>query len=139
MNKIRYINLCIVEFARKFGISAKIAFNYLKMHKGLEFLDNNYEAEHLLPLNDTIHDLAVLCKRNGGTIGCQREVTEEEAIKLCEENNLVWGGEHSVKNIEYDELKKLFESYVLKIYDIVGIKIKKTKKIDNYRPKRKIC
>ena len=69
MEKIRYINLCIVEFARKFGISAKIAFNYLKMHKGLEFLDNNYEAEHLLPLNDTIHDLAVLCKRNGGTIG----------------------------------------------------------------------
>ena len=74
-----------------------------------------------------------------GTIGCQREVTEEEAIKLCEENNLVWGGEHSVNNIEYDELKKLFASYVLKIYDIVGIK-KKVKKIDNYRQKRKkIC
>ena len=31
-------------------------------------LDRNYEAEHLLPLNDTIRDLALLCKRNGGTI-----------------------------------------------------------------------
>ena len=69
MEKIRYINLCIVEFVRKFGISAKIAFNYLKMHKGLEFLDRNYEAEHLMPLNDTIHDLSILCKRNGGAIG----------------------------------------------------------------------
>jgi len=68
MDKIRYINLCIVEFARKSGMSAKIAFNYLKLYKGLDFLDCNYEAEHLLPLNDTIRDLALLCKRNGGTI-----------------------------------------------------------------------
>lgn len=69
MDKIRYINLCIVEFAKRFGMSAKIAFNYLHKYKGLDFLVKCYEAEHQLPLNDSIKDLVVICKRNGGTLG----------------------------------------------------------------------
>lgn len=68
MNKIRYINICIVEFAKKFGMSAKIAFNYLHKYKGLDFLDKCYEAEHQMPLHDSLNDLAAVCRRNGGTI-----------------------------------------------------------------------
>ena len=69
----------------------------------------------------------------------QREVKEEEAIKFCEVNNLIWGGEHSIKNIEYEELKKLLESYVLKIYDIVGMKKpkkQKVTKVEDYKKKK---
>lgn len=61
--------MCIVEFAKKFGMSAKIAFNYLKQYKALDFLDKCYEAEHQLSLNDSLNDLIVICKRNGGTLG----------------------------------------------------------------------
>ena len=68
MNKIRYINLCIVEFGKRNGMSSAQAFNYLNTYKGFSFLDRNYEAEHMLPLEDTLADLAVYCKRHGGTM-----------------------------------------------------------------------
>lgn len=69
MNKIRYINMCIVEFAKKFRMSTQIAFNYLKQYKGLDFLDKCYEAEHQMSLADSLSDLIVVCKRNGGALG----------------------------------------------------------------------
>ena len=47
---------------------ADIAFNYLKRYKALEFIDEHYEAQHLLPLADTLNDLRDYCRRNGGTI-----------------------------------------------------------------------
>ena len=68
MNKIRYINLCIVEFGKRNGMPAAMAFNYLNAYKGFDFLDGNYEAEHLLPLDDTLSDLATYCRRHGGTM-----------------------------------------------------------------------
>jgi hypothetical protein len=68
MNKIRYINMCIVEFGKKFGMTAQLSYQYLKKYKGISFLDKCYEAEHLLSLNDALTDLKVYCKRNGGTI-----------------------------------------------------------------------
>lgn len=68
MNKIRYINLCIVEFGKRNGMPAAMAFNYLNAYKGFDFLDRNYEAEHLLPLDDTLSDLATYCRRHGGTM-----------------------------------------------------------------------
>lgn len=61
--------MCIVEFAKRFKMPAAISFNYLREYKGFEFLDKCYEAEHLMSLDDSINDLVVYCKRNGGTIG----------------------------------------------------------------------
>lgn len=69
MNKIRYINMCIVEFGRKFGMSPLLSYQYLKEFSGLSFLDKCYEAEHQLSLDETLGDLRIYCKRNGGTIG----------------------------------------------------------------------
>lgn len=68
MNKIRYINMCIVEFGKRFGMTPALSFNYLKTYLGLAFLDKNYEIEHLLPLDDTINDLAAYCSRHGGAL-----------------------------------------------------------------------
>ena len=60
--------MCIVEFGKKFGMTAQLSYQYLKKYKGISFLDKYYEAEHLLSLNDALTDLKVYCKRNGGTI-----------------------------------------------------------------------
>ncbi len=68
MKLIDYMVICISEFAKKKGISKKDAYNYLKEYKGLEFLDECYEAEHTVSLNDAIDDLTRVCKGNGGTI-----------------------------------------------------------------------
>ena len=65
---IDYIVICISEFAKQNGITQKDAYNYLKEHKGLEFLDECYEAEHTLSLNDAVEDLTEICKSNGGNI-----------------------------------------------------------------------
>lgn len=68
MNKIRYINLCITEFAKKFGMPADIAFNYLKQYQAIAFLDKCYEAEHQLSLADALKDMQMYCRKHGGTI-----------------------------------------------------------------------
>ena len=49
MDVIRYMNCCIVEFGRRLGLEPKWACRYLYLHGGLELLDKNYQAEHLLP------------------------------------------------------------------------------------------
>ena len=60
--------MCIVEFSKKYKMNPTIAFNYLKTYKGLAFLENCYEAEHLLSLEETLSDLKTYCRRNGGTV-----------------------------------------------------------------------
>ncbi len=67
--KIQYIVLCISEFARQNKLTGKQAFAYLNRYEGLAFLDECYEAEHTLSLQDAIDDMTVICKRNGGRIG----------------------------------------------------------------------
>ena len=66
--KIQYINLCIDEFARKFRLAPKVAYNYLKRFNGLAFLDEFYDVEHTLALDDTLGSLQKVCADNGGTL-----------------------------------------------------------------------
>jgi len=68
MWKIDYINLCIAEFARRYRLSMFLAYKYLRLYDGIGFLDRNYEAEHVLPLQDTVKSLYQVCQRNGGTL-----------------------------------------------------------------------
>lgn len=65
---VNYIVVCIYEFAKQKKLNRKEAYNYLNKYKGLEFLNECYEAEHTVGLNDAIEDLTEICKRNGGTI-----------------------------------------------------------------------
>lgn len=65
---IDYIVICINEFAKQCKISSKEAYLYLKKFKGIEFLKENYEAEHTVSLDDAIEDLKQVCFNNGGNI-----------------------------------------------------------------------
>lgn len=44
---INFIVACVNEFAWKYHISAKEAFQYLFQFKAIEFLKENYEAERM--------------------------------------------------------------------------------------------
>lgn len=46
----------------------KEAYRYLRDFKGIEFLKDFYEEEHLLSFDNVVEDLQALCRRNGGTI-----------------------------------------------------------------------
>ena len=67
--KIPYVNMCIRLFAKRFRLSLQAAASYLCDFKGVRFLDECYSSEHLLPVEDALNDLVVVCKNNGGTIG----------------------------------------------------------------------
>ena len=48
--QIPYINACIRAFAKRFQLSVKTAFEYLYNFKGIDFLVEFYEIEHLQSL-----------------------------------------------------------------------------------------
>lgn len=66
--KIQYLNLCITSFAKKFKMQPHLSYQYLSKYNGMDFLMRNYEAEHVLPLQDTLNTLQEICRRNGGTL-----------------------------------------------------------------------
>lgn len=67
-NKIEYVTMCIFLFASHFGLKVKDALGYLIDFGGIGFLDDNYEIEHTLPVEDTMEALQVICARNGGAV-----------------------------------------------------------------------
>ena len=70
MNKyeIPYINLIIRAFAERFQMTRQAAYAYLKKHQGLAFLIEFYDVEHLQDPEETVDDLIVMCKNNGGQL-----------------------------------------------------------------------
>lgn len=67
-NRVTYMIYCVSAFASHFGLTFKQAYAYLKRFKGISFLDECYEAEHLLSIKDAVLDLSVICHRNGGAL-----------------------------------------------------------------------
>ena len=66
--KINYIVVCVNEFAIRYELSVKQAFRYLFAHQGIRFLEEHYEIEHTLSLEDAIDDISLLCHKNGGEL-----------------------------------------------------------------------
>ena len=72
----------------------------------------------------------------------KREVNEDEAKKLCEEYNMKWGGEQSIKSISYEKLIELNEGYVEEIYKVVGENSCASQKMEKgikHKPKKNGC
>ncbi len=67
-NKLKFTIALIAEFATKFNIQQRQAFNYLKRFKGLDFLNEHYNVEHTQSFEDTIEDLSIVCNRHGGKL-----------------------------------------------------------------------
>lgn len=65
---IGYTVTLINEFAKTYNLTVREASNYLHQYKGLDFLSEHYDAEHLLSLEDTVQDLARICRNQGGDI-----------------------------------------------------------------------
>ena len=66
--KISFTVACVNEFANKYEISCKEAFQYLFRFKGIAFIKENYDVEHTLDFETVLEDLEILCKKNGGTL-----------------------------------------------------------------------
>lgn len=67
-NVIAYIVAVISEFAKTHHLSVREASNYLIRFKGIDFITEHYDAEHLLSFDDSVQDLTQICLNNGGGI-----------------------------------------------------------------------
>ena len=52
----------------------------------------------------------------------ERKVTEYEAKRLCDEYDMIWGGEQNLKNLNSKEFVELLGKYVKEVYKRVGEK-----------------
>ena len=60
--KINYIVACVNEFAKKLNLGQKEALIYLYKYKGIEFIKEHYDIEHILSFEDAVD----VCRNNGG-------------------------------------------------------------------------
>lgn len=66
--EIPFINLIIRTFATRFELTRHAAYEYLQKFKGLAFLIEFYDVEHLQDVEETVDDLVFYCKKHGGYI-----------------------------------------------------------------------
>ena len=66
--EIPFLTSAIQAFAMKFAMTRQAAFRYLQKHKALAFLVEFYDVEHLQSMDETIDDMLVICRQNGGTL-----------------------------------------------------------------------
>ena len=66
--EIPFLTSAIQAFARKFAMTRQAAFRYLQQHKALSFLVEFYDVEHLQSMDDTVDDMILICRQNGGML-----------------------------------------------------------------------
>lgn len=66
--EIPFLTACIQAFGQRFSMTRQAAFRYLKENKGLAFLIEFYDVEHLQSMEETIDDLIIICQKNGGML-----------------------------------------------------------------------
>ena len=67
-DKLEWILIFSLEFGRRYGLTLKQAFNYLKQYKGIEFIDQHYDYVHTQSFQSMIADIAEYCHRKGGKL-----------------------------------------------------------------------
>lgn len=63
-----YTIALVNEFAKRFELSDKQAFNYIHNHKGMAFIEQNYGIMHTLDFTEAVDSVAVYCRRTGGEL-----------------------------------------------------------------------
>lgn len=67
-NRLKYTIALVAEFARKFNLGKRQAYNYLKRFKGMSYLKSFYDVLHTLSFEEAIEDISIICHRNGGSL-----------------------------------------------------------------------
>ncbi len=65
---IEYIIALVNEFAKRFGLSEKQAYRYIRVHNGVAFIEQNYGIMHTLDFNEAVDSVALYCRKAGGKL-----------------------------------------------------------------------
>lgn len=63
-----YIIALVNEFATRFGLTDRQAYNYIRHHKGIYFIEENYGIMHTLDFKEAVDSIATYCRRFGGEL-----------------------------------------------------------------------
>lgn len=67
-NRIEYIVVCVSEFAKRFNLTNRQAYAYLRRFTGIDFLNEFYDVEHTQSIESAVDDLQLYCYKRGGKI-----------------------------------------------------------------------
>ena len=65
---ISYIVFIVSEFSKEYSLPLHKAFAYLADYGAIRFIDENYDAEHLLSTDEVVEDMYAISRKNGGTL-----------------------------------------------------------------------
>ncbi|MBD5295884.1 MAG: DUF3791 domain-containing protein [Bacteroides sp.] len=63
-----YIIALVNEFAKRFGLTDRQAYNYIHRHKGVGFIEKNYGIIHTLDFSEAVDSVAIYCRHTGGKL-----------------------------------------------------------------------
>ncbi len=65
---LEYTVALVNEFGKQFNLSDVQAYRYLKNHKGISFVEDNYGIIHTLDFTEAVDSVAMYCRRMGGAL-----------------------------------------------------------------------
>ena len=65
---IEYIIALVNEFAKRFGLTEKQAYRYIRIYQGVAFVEQNYGIIHTLDFDEAVDSVALYCRRKGGQL-----------------------------------------------------------------------
>lgn len=65
---LEYIIALVNEFAKKFNLTDVQAYRYIRIHKGVTFIEENYGIIHTLDFDEAVNSVAMFCRREGGAL-----------------------------------------------------------------------
>ena len=65
---LEYIIALVNEFAKNYGLTDQQAYRYIRNHKGVTFIEENYGIIHTLDFNEAVESVALFCRRKGGDL-----------------------------------------------------------------------
>lgn len=67
-NKLNYIITLVAEFAAKYMISERQAYNYLVRFSGMSHLQEFYKVLHTQTLDSAVETMTEVCQHHGGQL-----------------------------------------------------------------------
>lgn len=65
---IEYIIALVNEFSKRYGLTEKQAYRYIRIHKGIAFIEEYYDIMHTLSFEDAVDEVALYCRKSGGIL-----------------------------------------------------------------------
>ena len=65
---IEYIIALVNEFSKRYGLTEKQAYRYIRIHKGIAFIEEHYDIMHTLSCEDAVDGVALYCRKSGGIL-----------------------------------------------------------------------